>query len=98
VSIISRTAANPVRLEEHVFGAAEADPFAPNSRATLAIVGVSALVRDLELSELVPPSHQCAEVSGPTRRHGRHLTEHHFAQGAVDFITSPFLRPRLPLR
>ena len=59
-------------------------PSAPNSRATLASWGVSALVRTLMRAELVHPRHDGAEVSGQAAA-GTVGTwpQHHFAGGAV---------------
>lgn len=87
---------DPIRLEEHVLGAAEADPLGAELAGHPRIVGGVGIGSHLQLAEAVHPLHQGAEVPGKLRRNCRHLAEHHLAGGAVQGDDIPLL-DHLPL-
>ena len=64
---------DPVGLEEHVLGAAQADPFGAELAGDLGILRRIGIGAHPEPAELVDPAHEGAEIAGQRRRHGRHL-------------------------
>ena len=75
---------DPLGVEEHVLGAAQADALGAELARGAAVGGVSALVRTFRRRLRVGPFHQRAEIADQLGLDGRHLAEHHLAGRAVD--------------
>ena len=75
---------DPLALEEHVLGAAQADPLGAELAGLDGVGGRVGVGADLEGPGLVRPRHQLGEVARDRRVDGRDLADHDVAGGAVD--------------
>jgi hypothetical protein len=75
---------DPVTLEEHVLGAAEADPLGAEAAGDLGIVRRVGVGADLHPADLVGPPHQAVEVLGQLRLDRGHAALDHPARRAVE--------------
>src|SRR6185369_15047672 len=82
---------DPVRIEEHMFGTAEADAFGAEFTGDPGIVRGVGIRTDLHRPDAVNPAHQGAEIARHLRGDGRHFAEDHFAGRAVQGYDIPFL-------
>ena len=64
---------DPVAIEEHVLGAAQANAFGAETRAPSGIARRSALARTV-IRRMCPPSHQLGEITGELRLDRGHFT------------------------
>ena len=72
-----------VGIEEHVLGAAEADAFCAEVKGVLGVLGGVGVGADLQLTELVGPAHQGAEVAGDGSGNGGKSLAVDVAGGAI---------------
>ncbi len=75
---------DPVALEEHVLGAAQADALGPELAGDRGVVGGVGIGADLEPAVLVDPFHEQAEVSGELGLDRGNGALHDLAGGAVE--------------
>ena len=82
--IISAHRADAVGVEEHVLGAAEADPFGAEAARRAGVGGGVGIGAHAHRADRVGPAHQRREIAGQLRLDRRHLAEHDLAGRAVD--------------
>src|SRR3546814_16170114 len=84
---------DPVRIEEHVFRAAKADPFGPEIARGSRIQRRLRIGAHLEAADLVGPDHQRSEIARPFGLTRRPPPHHPFPAGADDGDGGPFPHP-----
>ena len=75
---------DPLALEEHVLGAAQADALGAERTGLDGVLGRVGVGADLERADLVGPRHELGEMAGDRGIDGRHLADHDIAGRAVD--------------
>ena len=85
-------------VEEHMLGAAQADPLRAELTRGAGVVGCVGVGADLQAANLIGPAHQRAEVARQLGLHGRHRARHHLTGRAVDGerVALADLTPRNP--
>ena len=75
---------DPLGVEEHMLGAAQADPLGAELARGAAVERRLGIGAHAEPALLVGPGHQRAEIADQLGLDGRHLAEHHLAGRAVE--------------
>ena len=75
---------DPLRLEEHVLGAAQPDPLGPEAKRRFRVGGGFGVGANAHGAHLVGPFHQGPKIAGQLRLDHHHRALHDLSGGAVD--------------